>query len=385
MRISLSERFSIEKGLIYILIVALIIVFGFIFYLGFSQLNKGIKIFSPLGGEEWKAGQSYRITWQAKRIDKVGIVLFKSDKPEWIVRDIPAKQGSYEWKIYIDQQYGGDYWIAVVEYPWREGNQVAYSKGSFSIIYPELTTCDEISVENNWPYLPSKFPNLRRVFITDSVFTGNLGGLSGADQKCQQEAENQGFGGKWQVFIGGDKKEETAVERLNTVSRKTEGIFIEAKSAATLSSGGTCHRLLGKDFSDFLSKFSVPSAINQIKLGDDLLQNFGKIWLGRINENSLENCITVAASFSNPYTPLAEKYSFTATCQNWIKDSKTVDGYPVPRDSIKPNFPTCYTAQGGHTDAVMMAGLASGLAGSSFSPAQGKTCDTKQRLLCIEE
>jgi len=376
---SLLEKFTIEKSLIYIIIAAVLIVFGFIFFLFFSQLTKSIKIEIPNGGEEWGIGQSYKITWKAKGIKKVGIVLFKGKEPKWIAKNVYAELGEYGWKIYPGQEYGDDYWVAVFEYPWQKGNRIDYSDRPFAIVYPELASCDSVSIQNGWPYLPGDLPDLRRVFITENRYTGNLEGLEGADRICQEQAEQQGFEGTWQAFLGGDKEEELAVRRMEKTPRGTKGIFIEAEPAATLiERKATCHRLLGKNFDEFLDRLSDALIINEEKLGKEFLENLKNIWLGKVDEKSKQNCILIA----NVSGDLAEKYSFTATCQNWTQGDKFVQpDYPVS---------TCYTPGGKHTDAVALGGLSSGLTGgeaaiNAFTMYQGKYCDTHQKLLCIEE
>lgn len=40
-----------------------------------------------------------------------------------------------------------------------------------------------------------------RIFITRASFNGNLGGIAGADAKCQAVAEARGFGGLWRAFL----------------------------------------------------------------------------------------------------------------------------------------------------------------------------------------
>jgi len=385
-----AEKITLEKTLIYILIFSVLVVFGFIFYLFLMQFTKSIKITSPLGSEEWGIGDVHKITWKARGIDKVGIVLFKGLEPKWIAKNVYAGVGSYDWEIYAGQPYGDDYWIAVFEYPWRKGNEIAYSDNAFAIVFHELASCDFMSIQNEWPYVVSDLPNLRRVFVTEDAYTGNLGGLEGADKKCQEEAEIQGFKRVWHAFIGGDGDQETAIERMKKTPKKTDGVFIEAKPGAVLFRGATCHRLLGKDLNDFLAKFSDLSVINQEKLGGDFSQKFGEIWLGRIDEKSPKDCTPITLALQNPYKPLAEKYSFTTTCGQWAQEGMFIPGYPVPLGQPKPPFPTCYTRELKRTDAVAVGGLASGLTGggenvNSFTPSQGKSCDTRQRLLCIEE
>lgn len=44
-------------------------------------------------------------------------------------------------------------------------------------------------------------PSGRRVFVTSQSYTGDLGGLAGADQKCQLAATTAGLGGTWRAWL----------------------------------------------------------------------------------------------------------------------------------------------------------------------------------------
>lgn len=314
--------------------------------------------------------------------------MFNGKKAKWIAKNVNAKAKKYDWKIDLGEKYGDGNWIAVFEYPWKKGNKVAYSNNSFTIVYSKSLSCDNLSVENEWPYVPSDLPNIRKVFITDESWAGDLGGVNGADEKCQKEADEKGYGGKWHAFLGGD--EETAEERMGKTPKGTEGIFVIAEPSSKLNRNGgvTCHRLLGRNFNEFLSKLSNPFIIDKTKLSEKFLNSLSDIWLGRINEKSKKNCISIFSAMSNKYNKLKEEYTFTSTCQNWTKGTKFVDGYQT-RESNQ-SFPTCYATGGRMTDAVALGGLSEGIEKNNdgfdhFTPYQGKYCNTKQKLLCIEE
>lgn len=386
---SILEKFTTERSLLYVAIAAILIVAGIVFYLFVVYSKESIQVLTPNGAEEWEIGQTYEITWKAKGVDKVGIALFKGAEPKWIVENIKASLGRYEWKIYPGQEYGSGFWIVVLEYPWREGNEIDYSDGSFAITFPEMASCDYLSVDQEWLYLPNDLPNLRRVFITEEGYTGNLDGLEGANEICQTEADAQGFEGIWHAFIGGDSDEDVANERLKRTYNGIDGVFIAAEPSATIIRGATCHRFLAKDFEEFLAKLSGSVIINEEKFEQGFLQDMENLWLGRIDEESKKNCISITAELSDSYKSLAEKYSFTITCQNWTQGDKYVGGYPVPKEQPKPSFPSCYTLSGEYTDAVALGGFASGITGKDkdavFVLNEGKYCDNKQKLLCIEE
>ena len=385
---SILEKLTAERGLLYTAIAAILIVTGIVFYLFVVYSKESIQVLTPNGTEEWEIGQTYEITWKAKGVDKVGIVLFKGAEPKWIVENINAGLGRYEWKIYPGQEYGPGFWIVVLEYPWRKGNEIDYSDGPFAITFPETASCDYLSVDQEWLYLPNDLPNLRRVFITEESYTGNLDGLEGANEICQTEADAQDFGGIWQAFLGGDSDEDLAIERLKRTYNGTDGVFIAAEPSATIIRGATCHRLLAKDFEEFLAKLSGSVIINEEKFEQGFLQDMENLWLGRIDEKSKKNCIGIADALLNPYKPLTEKYSFTITCQNWTQGNKYAGGYPVSKGEPKPKVPTCYTPAGQFTEAVALGGLASGTKGKDkdavFVLDEGKYCNDKQKLLCIE-
>lgn len=338
--------------------------------------EKKLELISPNGQEVWQANQTYQITWKSRKIGSVGIFLAKGidlKERKWIAKDIPAKLGKYDWQIFVWELPSDSYKIGIIEYPWREGNKIDYSDDFFTILGPKFASCDQLSIEKGWPYIPSDFPDLRRVFITKGIFTGNLGGLEGADQKCQREAEEQGLQGNWKAFLGDD--ETSAIERLNL-----GGIFVEALPAGTLPEGKTCLRFLARNFDDFFKKFSNPLWLNEIKFEKSFLENLSQLWLGRIKKENRKECTTILGA--NP--PF--HYSFTTTCHNWKNGEGKVVGYP-PEPGQEIEFPKCYTPEGSKVDAVGVAGLSSGLIKEiqEFSFDLGKSCNIFQKLLCIEQ
>ena len=382
---SIGDKFTKERSLLYILLGGVLIVIIILFYLFFVYGRKGVTITSPNGLEEWQISETYEITWKARKVGRVGIVLFDETEPKWIAKNIDASQGKYEWKIYPGQAYGDGFWIAIFEYPWQEGNSIDYSNGAFAITYPELSACDTLSFENEWPFLPSNFPNIRKVFITEESFDGNLEGLDGADKKCQEEADSLGFEGTWRAFLGGESDQELAAERLKRTPRGNDGIFVQADISAILVRGDTCHRLVAKDFNEFLIRLSDSEEVNSEKLDQEFLENIKEIWLGRVDRTSNKNCISIGKVIGSSYGDLAEKYSYTTTCQNWTRGERFVGGYPVRFGETLPEFPLCFTDAGQATNAVASGGLASGLDKENLTIYQGKYCDDKQKLLCIQE
>jgi hypothetical protein len=364
-----------------ILAVIALAIIGWVVY--HFAVTKMLQVSLPNGREVLEAGKTYQISWKARNIGKVAIVLIKgegaSQTTEYIAKDVSGGSRKYNWTVFVWQQPGQDYKLAIFEYPWKTGNLIDYSKDNFTILGPQFASCDNLAIGAEWPFLPSDYPGQRQVFITKTNFNGNLEGLAGADKKCQQEATTNGFEGNWKALLGDD--ETLAVDRLSLA-----GIFVEATPAATLPEGKTCHRLLGRSFDEFFRKFSEASVINQDKFGDDFFKNLQKVWLGRVNSASKRECLV----FPPEYMPvdISRGYSFTTTCQNWTNDQEIVPGYPAKPGTIT-NFPKCYTPQGQRINAVAIAGLSEAVINvsgtQSFSSSVGKSCYLGQSLLCVQQ
>lgn len=382
---SIYNKFTAEKSLFYILVSSIVMMIVIIVWLFVAFGTKSLHVTSPNGEEVWEIGSTYEITWDSKKIDKVGIVLFNGTEPEWIAKDINAGAGKYEWTIYPGHNYKDGFWIAVFEYPWRKKGEVDYSNGAFAITYPEFDNCDSLSIGKEWPHISSDLPGARKVFITNNSYRGDLGGLDGANNICQAEADTRRFSGDWIAFIGGETEEDTAVNRLMNSGRGTSGIYIQADPSAVLIRGATCHRLLGKTFNDFLVKFLSFEIVNAEKIEESFLKGMGNLWLGRVNDSSKKNCIPITAGSLS----IKEKYSFTITCQNWTKGTEYVEGYPLSPGTSMTGFPTCYTPSGTLINSVAMGALASGIIGAGddaiLTLYSSSYCSKKRKLLCIED
>lgn len=371
-----------KKILIWVILAIIIIGIGSWLYYRFTT-EKSLRLTSLQGGETLRANDTFSITWRARNISKVGIVLVKGQERGdaiWIAQDVSGRKGSYDWPIFVWQEPRQDYKIAVFEYPWREGNLIEYSEDFFTILGPEFASCDNASIGAEWPFIPSDYPGLRKVFLTSGVFTGNMGGLEGADKICQEEAQVKGFGGTWKAFLGDE--DSFAAARLTLEN----SIFVEAKSSGDIPEGKTCHRLLGKDYKEFIQKLADPLSINEEKFEKEFLKDLGKVWLGKIDKESKKECTDIYFDF-RPFD-LARTYSFTTTCQNWSTDREVVSGYS-PEAAQRVELPVCFTPLGQRLGAAGLAGLSSGIveaAGESvFTTSLGRTCSTPQKLLCVQQ
>jgi hypothetical protein len=72
-------------------------------------------------------------------------------------------------------------------------------------------------------------PPARRVFVTSTFYNGNLGGISGADAKCQTRANAAGLSGTWMAWIGTSASNGAPKSRLaqwNTPFRRLDGTLL---------------------------------------------------------------------------------------------------------------------------------------------------------------
>ena len=78
----------------------------------------------------------------------------------------------------------------------------------------------------------------KRAFVTNQNFNGNLGGVVGADAKCQTAADNAGVGGVWQAWVADDAvfPDNMPSFRWDTLSLgpyfKFNGVVIDSNFAA---------------------------------------------------------------------------------------------------------------------------------------------------------
>ena len=77
---------------------------------------------------------------------------------------------------------------------------------------------------------PNPTTDYKRVFLTPTRYNGNLGGLSGADQKCQVAANTANWGGVWKAWLSDGTT--SAADRLSHFS----GRYV--KPANTISGTG---------------------------------------------------------------------------------------------------------------------------------------------------
>jgi hypothetical protein len=409
-------------------LILIILFTTFIYYQ--TSVRKELQLIEPNGGEILRAGQTYTITWKAKKIDKVDIVLIKEGeepkKSKIIVKNFPAKEKKYKWQIFAFEETSDRYKISIFESPWQEGNKIDYSDNYFSIIGPKFLSCEQLAIKGNWLFIPSDYPNLKRVFITRDSYNGNLGGLDGADKICQEEAKRMGLNGNWKAFLGDDNV--SAIERLNldgifVFASAEEGLpqdkipayfwesfknYLEKYAAGNenlkkslisahetltkpfskfyekwnvLQENKGCLRFLGENFQQFYKKFFSPYLVIKDSPEEQFLKSFfgQEIWLGRVFPEDRRNCITIS-SLEEKISP--SLVSFTLTCQNWTTNESKI------KTETKENLPRCYIGPGAGVEAMGIGGMAKMVEekeGKNIVEIGGKNCYESLKLLCIEQ
>ena len=142
------------------------------------------------------------------------------------------------------------------------------------------------------------------VFVTSQLFDGNLGGLAGADQRCQLLADNAGLTGTFRAFIAG-----TATDPGDRIIHSTSPYRLL---------GGT---LVANDFAD-LTDGTLASAIKLDEHGNDLTNSAQvRVWTATTPFFAYagQNCNGV----SDWSTTIGRTNVglLTATDSNWIANS----------------------------------------------------------------
>ena len=352
-----------------IVLGGLVLTVAVIFLANMAFSSKALTIGKPAKAISLKAGDTYTITWGAKGVTSIGIVLFNGDTPQWVAKGVAASKGKYDWTVLENQDSSSNYRLAVFEYPWKKGNVITYTKDAIEIVGPKYVSCNDLAVQNEWPYVPADYPNLKRVFITESQWSGNLGGLDGADAKCQQQADSDGYKGKFVAFLGTDKT--AAKDRMASNS-----LFALAKSAAKTPEGQDCYRLLARDVDSLLNKALLASNVMAAELDSEFAHLMANVWYGRRTSSTKTECLPLSG------VGTVNSFSGTFTCQDWTTSQGQVYEGTIPPDA---DLPRCYNSQGSSVLANYMAANAATLSTDGSLLVAGIPCNRYNHLICVEQ
>ncbi len=145
--------------------------------------------------------------------------------------------------------------------------------------------------------------NYVRVFVTSTAYDGNLGGIAGADAKCQARADGASLGGTWKAMIS-----DGSTNAISRVLNRTKPVFTIAGKLAWNPSQQV---ILGGDTNPAYGAGSLPfgagliaSAINITELGTTPAAYI--VWTGTNTNGQVVG---------------------TSHCSNWTSNSSGISAY----------------------------------------------------------
>jgi len=111
------------------------------FSLDFPQ----IQITEPNGGEKWRIGSTYSITWEDFITENVKIELHKADTLYYEISAATPSDGQYNWKVPIEIEEGSDYKLMIGSI--SNTNIIDFSDNNFSI----LAVPADFELQQNFP------------------------------------------------------------------------------------------------------------------------------------------------------------------------------------------------------------------------------------------
>lgn len=109
----------------------------------------------------------------------------------YMLKDTTSWRGPLTIKGMIDSQ-PTDYEVSLPE-------QEKINISKLQILFLPLPSKTQFWVD--WIRLISDTTLTRRVFVTSTLYNGNLGGYPGADRKCQESANSANLGGNWKAWL----------------------------------------------------------------------------------------------------------------------------------------------------------------------------------------
>ncbi|PIP18195.1 MAG: hypothetical protein COX43_00005, partial [Parcubacteria group bacterium CG23_combo_of_CG06-09_8_20_14_all_35_9] len=101
---------------------------------------------------------------------------------------------------------------------WVEGVTTIGSR----TVFPEVTTVYTLTCKGfgDWGEKSIEVTAIvaKRIFVTSEIYSGNLGGIIGADAECQELAdlanEGAGLGGTWMALLSDDSTNANSEDRM---------------------------------------------------------------------------------------------------------------------------------------------------------------------------
>ncbi|HIK01975.1 TPA: hypothetical protein H1008_02570 [archaeon] len=308
--------------------------------------------------ENWKASN--------QQIDVGALNSYSTDAPMSIEINVPSKP------VILPADSNEDKFITVV---------VTVRNSANGII--EGGKLNEISLYFNPEFL-TPMPMMGTMFLSDELYTGDLGGLAGADRVCQQDAEETGLGGAWIAMLSD--------ENVNLGDRVPSGPYynIRGELAYDGSSNLFDASLNGADYAYTADGSRVPS--------ETRFKSWGSTCSGKWMVTS-EGWVDVCAEWNDDETTCNDPPPIESS-EGWseIKYCTWDDGYyeaepefwsGTKRDGTYSKFETInygcnsWTSNSPNENGVYGKSRTTSSISSIFSDSFMASCDSEYRILCM--
>jgi len=156
---------------------------------------------------------------------------------------------------------------------------LAAALGDYSITLTATGGASPQVLNLNLHILPRK-----RVFVTATAYNGNLGGLSGADSKCNADASSAGLGGSWKAWL--------STSTVHAKDRISDGLYVRVDNSTIIATSKT----------DLLDG-TLQNSISKTAMGVDASD--WPMWTGTLSDG----------------TVITNKH-----CSNWTSNSSGING-----------------------------------------------------------
>ena len=164
---------------------------------------------------------------------------------------------------------------------------------------------------------PTPTPSYKRVFVSSNTYDGNLGGLDGADTKCQALADSASLGGTWKAWLSsGSISASSRLSHSAIPYKLVNGVTVIANNWSDLTDGGLA-KTINKDQ-------------NNITITNRAVWTNTSV-SGNINSSS-NHCSNWRSSLSGFYGGMGQNSS---TSYTWTS-------YPVPNSCNRANSIYCF-------------------------------------------
>ncbi|MCX7616324.1 MAG: prepilin-type N-terminal cleavage/methylation domain-containing protein [Patescibacteria group bacterium] len=162
----------------------------------------------------------------------------------------------------------------------------------------------------------------KKIFVTSTSYSGNLGGRTGADSICQSVANSAGLGGTWKALIG---TTDASIEKV----LGHDWVTLENVDGTAVAQAGLCPKYYATtttSVDSFINSFKSPPFCSMGHFADTNGKYYSTILLNPILSETGQPITSgyVWTGSSNQFG--AKTTSLNYTCNNWTSSATTIDG-----------------------------------------------------------